>query len=408
MPRRTKKGRPTRFPGVSAIGRYQFRIRAKWKEPNTQKKRELDRVIEARTAEEAAGVRAALLAEVDEGPPTDPVLRTFATSWIASKLPTLKPSTARHYADTLELHVLPVLGERRIRELTRGSIVAWRDAQTGRPATVNTRLRVLRTLLADASADLGIPSPAARVPGLPTERATDGSSKVLSPDELRELLEAVKVHRPQWYPMVLLLATTGMRWGAASALKWDDVDWIDKVIEVRRAHVRGRVGTPKTAGSVRALPLTDELVEVLRAHQRDLMSRQAPGFSDGWMFPSSKGTLMQPSSIRKPLAHCAVVAGMAEEIRDERGRLVGYEGRVPSAHWFRYTLNHLLRRSTAGIVQRAITGHVTEQMSWHYDRVGMEEKRGAVEGAFGLLDGGPVHRSGPRGGPLVPPTKKPG
>ena len=104
----------------------------------------------------------------------------------------------------------------------------------------------------------------------------------------------------------------------------------------------------------------------------------APLRNDTLVFPSRAGTHMQPSTIRDALLAASVRAGLAEGIYDERGRLVDGKGRVPSAHWFRYTLNDLLRRVASCEVQRAITGHTTVAMSEHYSHVDVEEKRVAL------------------------------
>ena len=88
------------------------------------------------------------------------------------------------------------------------------------------------------------------------------------------------------------------------------------------------------------------------------------------MFPSRVGGLMQPSSARKPLAKAATAAGL--EVR-------------PSSHWFRHTLNRLLRQVEAGVVQRAITGHVTDAMAEHYDHVTLAEKKAAVGRVVALV-----------------------
>ncbi len=56
----------------------------------------------------------------------------------------------------------------------------------------------------------------------------------------------------------------------------------------------------------------------------------------------------------------------------------------PSSHWFRHTLNDLLRRATTGEVQRAITGHATREMSEHYSHVGRDEKRAGLTAALSL------------------------
>ena len=424
-----QKGTKTRHPGVHQIepptralpGRPAtlgtYRIRVYVKDPKTGRQRERDRVVQAASAAEAAEAREALRREyLEEREPERPRLTTaaYARSWLATKLPALKPSTRRHYADALDLHILPTLGPLYIDAVGHEDVLRWRDAQKGAPSTVNGRLRVLRNMFADATAELGLPrNPAARVRGLATTTEVDDeASKVLSPTELRELLAAVRRVVPRWYPMTLALATTGARWGELSALQWRDIDFDEGVIRIRRSHWKGQVTKPKTKASRRTIVLDEELAQVLeelRAEQLRKRPKGADGFR--WVFPSRAGTLMQSSSIRKPLRKAAIACGLAVEVLDTKGRVVRVDGRVPSAHWFRHTLNSLLRRSAEGIVQRSITGHVTEEMAEHYDRVTVAEKRKAIAGAFRLVRGGQdtgdQRKPGTEPGTGTPDTGKP-
>ena len=74
---------------------------------------------------------------------------------------------------------------------------------------------------------------------------------------------------------------------------------------------------------------------------------------------------MQPSSARKPLLAAAIEAGLAVRVGDE---VIGK-----------------VRRVAEGMVQRSITGHVTEAMAEHYDSVALREKRAALSSALRLV-----------------------
>lgn len=59
---------------------------------------------------------------------------------------------------------------------------------------------------------------------------------------------------------------TGLRQGELIGLRWRDVDWPASKIRVRQAYVRGEVTTPKSARSVRSVPMADELAGLLDRH----------------------------------------------------------------------------------------------------------------------------------------------
>jgi integrase len=95
-----------------------------------------------------------------------------------------------------------------------------------------------------------------------------------------------------------------------------------------------------------------EMANVLREHRRALVEGQAPGVSDGWVFPSEVGTLRTPGSLWKPWQGYIEAIGLTQRF---------------TVHGLRRTFNDLARRAGADrIVIRCLTGHVTEKMREHY------------------------------------------
>src|SRR5690349_10073001 len=174
-------------------------------------------------------------------------LSDYARSWLRTKLPELKPSTADKYASVLDLHILPALGDHFIDAIMPADVLKWRDAQDAKPGTVNTRLRVLRTLLADAASDLDLPrNPAQRTHAVRDRRDRDADPNTLSAEQLAKVLGYLGKHEPAWHPLFLALALTGARFGEVSALHWDDIDTSANVIHIRRAQWKGIEGDTKT------------------------------------------------------------------------------------------------------------------------------------------------------------------
>jgi integrase len=316
-----------------------------------------------------------------------PTLEAYVVdSWLPSKLPTLKKSTRDHYAWVFDARVLPVFGSRALDSIDRAEVLAWRNAVPGVNASKNSAFRVLRAMFRDAAAELDIQDPTQRIRALPEKRAS--GAKVLSATELAALLDAAREVAPKYYALILTLASTGARWGAVSALTWADLDFDARTLRIEKAQYDGVVDTTKT-GHRRTLAMTEELAVVLEARREEMQRAVAPARlrQDTLVFPSRAGTHMQPSTIRDALLAASVRAGLAEGVYDDRGRLVRGKGRVPSAHWFRYTLNDLLRRVASGEVQRAITGHTTVAMSEHYSHVDVEEKRVALGRVWETVSG---------------------
>ena len=268
-------------------------------------------------------------------------LRDYAGSWLRLTLPSLKAATKAHYVEVLGNHVLPELGDYYLDAITPRDIAQWRDAMKGRPATVNSRLRVLKTLLRDAVHDKDLPrDPTARVAALRQVR-TEDDPNCLSADELRRFLAAASELTPRVYPLFCTLAFTGGRFGEVTALKWSEIDEERGAIRIRRAQWKGKLDDTKT-GSSRTLPLLPELLEVLRDHRRALVLAQHPGLDDGWVFPGRGGKLLHNTTLRSPMQRCLRAANIGHRF---------------SVHGFRRTFNNLLRQVTHDkVVLRSMTG----------------------------------------------------
>lgn len=364
-----------RYPGVERVGPRSYRVRTKWRCPKTGRLKSIVRIVEAETQAEAATLRAAMRSEARkaEDPKPRRTLDECATSWLRSKRKETKPSTASLYATILDAYILPTLGPIFLDMLTREDAIQWRDAQDGKPASINGRLRVLRTFVGASCRDAGIPNPIERVARV-IDEATDTDddregSCVLTADELARLLASVHKRAPQHYALVLTLAYTSCRFGEATALRWTDIDHEAGVIRVRRGQWRGHVGSTKTK-TRRTIPLTPELADALVQHEAFLRAK-ANGPIKPWVFLGVRGgKMMHSSALRTPIAKAAEAAGLP---------------RRPTTHWLRHTLSDLLRQATTGQIQRAITGHVTVQMAEHYSHVGVEEKREAMGRALRLV-----------------------
>jgi integrase len=353
------------------IGDGLYRIRFKFRDPKTGRVREGDRQVEARSPAHAAELRIQLRLEAERQAletRTRVRVREYATSWIERRIATLKPSTRWRYGYVLAQHVVPKLGDVFLDALSPADVARWRDEHPGQPATVNGSLRVLKTMLADATDELDLPkNPARRVASL-RERRIDASPNCLTAPELDAVLRWMRLHEPAWFALTATLAMTGMRFGEATALKWSDLDVQGGEIIVRRAHWVGHVGTTKT-DTVRRVPLVPDLRAILDERRRALVAQKHPGLAQDWVFATSEGTLLITSTLRKPFRRALAACGIT---------------RRQTIHGLRRTFNNLVRQVASGEVVRSMTGHVTAAMTEHYSHVGRAEKAAAVSLALAL------------------------
>lgn len=363
-----------RHPGITRLGPRRYRVRVQVTDPRTRARKEVDRRIEgilADALEERERLRGELLGE-GMASPSRTSLGEYAAAWSKRRAPRLRKSTRDRYAVAVA-HITIGLGAYRLGTLRPGDVEEWLAAQVGRgdaPSSVNGRLRVLRSICRAAARDFQIGDPTSGVAALPEgdpDRATLGAA------ELRKLLEHVERADPKKYPLLLVLALTGLRWGEATALRWEDIDEADEVIRVRRAHYRGAVG-PTKSGRPRVFPLVAELAEALRRHRRRRIRAEAKvkrptGNAAGWCFTvpgrGRSWALPAPSSWAVCLpAWCGAV-----------------EVPVVTPHSFRRSWVDLARQTGAHLmVARSLVGHAGDRVHERYSTVATEEQR-AVAGA---------------------------
>lgn len=372
---RTKKGT---LSGIKKLSDGLYQIRIQTKSPKTGLPVDVKRRIRCATIAEAVAEQTRLQTEALSGERIEiPRLRDYATSWLSSRLPTLKSSTRARYALALDQHILPDLGAIYLDRLRPEDVHFWfaAKAKEKAPSTANGYLGLLRTLLADAVAQYGLRcNPTDRLRAVPKRSLAaleaDEPVNMLSAEELGRFLAALKARWPQWYALVFTQFATARRFGEVSALKWEDINSERSIITIRRAQWRTLISTPKTDRVV-TVPLTDELRAVLDEWRQTLLRSQHRHVHTGWIFPSRVG---QPhhnaSCMRKAFIDCLNQIGL---------------GRSFSSHGLRRTANNLLRQVASGEVTRAITGHVTVAMTEHYSHVAASEKHAAVQKVLSLV-----------------------
>jgi len=294
----------------------------------------------------------------------------YAWRWLARKAPNLKPSTRHCYVDALR-EICPSLGDIRMADLTPGDVSDWfasLPAHLG-ASTCNRYLRVLRTMTRDAKADLRLVHWACdRVATRPTTRNSEDDPNALSANELGRMLVAIREHEPAWYPLFATMAMTGMRFGEASALQWKDIDFNVGKVVVRRSRVRGMIGTTKTQGSQRTIPLVAELAAILQAHACRVKTA-LPEVE--WVFPSATGKPPSSGALRKPILRAASIVGLRSRI---------------TPHGLRRTLNTLALQVAPVETIRLIMGHVTTDMTIRYNAPTLDARRDVLDRVTATLE----------------------
>jgi integrase len=287
-------------------------------------------VVTCRTRREADIVQAQKTLEsrqVSLSPVVDPhsTVRAYAGRWLRLLAATVKPKTLRSYEQNLRLHILPALGGVRVAQLRVGLLRSFLLEKLGSGRSRNTIRIVRATLSAMLSAavddELLIANPAFGLGRkLGRRRAVHEEPRVMTGEQLERFLRAATESDGRHYPLLMLLARTGLRIGEALGLKWSDCDLQAREIHVRRtleAIRRGtspaeRLGAPKS-GKARTVDVSHELADELRrlelAQKSDAL-RLGAGRLSPWVFSTGEGTPLDESRVRKAFKRLLKLASL--------------------------------------------------------------------------------------------------
>ena len=108
------------------------------------------------------------------------------------------------------------------------------------------------------------------------------------------------------YEMYYIELATGLRRGELLGLKWQDIDWKNGIIKVRRqvARVDGQIEEAplKTKNSYRTVTISQQAIEVLK--------QQKAKTNDQYVFPSPNGGPISPDSVNNMLKRVLERAGI--------------------------------------------------------------------------------------------------
>ncbi len=192
-------------------------------------------------------------------------------------------------------------------------VQAWVTGETRRglaPSTVRTRLNYVQMAFRAAVVDRVIPSNPAETAKAPRTRRAEVAMKVLSAEQVRDVLEAAGDFRP----FIEVCVFAGLRLGEAAGLQLGDVQFLARSIEVRR-QVQG--STHKTAtlvppkyGSERTIYVPAELTASLSAHVAST-ALSDPGEQ---LFRTPLGRLWQRNNAAEEWRRIRQTAGLSADV----------------------------------------------------------------------------------------------
>jgi integrase len=200
-------------------------------------------------------------------------VREWATQWLETVRPTLKPKTVASYESLLRSRVLPALATRQLASLRPSDVQEWIGQMwaDGLSASRTRQAVVLLRQLLDAAVRDGIVGRNA-TGGVKLPKIEQHEAPYFEPD----VVERVASFMPEPYELLTrILGTLGPRWGEGVALRCRHVDLLRRRLRIEEslAEVSGRFvfGATKSH-AVRSVPLPPDLAAALASHVASISS----------------------------------------------------------------------------------------------------------------------------------------
>ena len=271
----------------------------------------------ARTKSEAERLRRDMLARVGDGAPvvdSRTTVERFATEWLDTRAGRNRAaSTVGEYRSRLRRHVFPVIGRKRLGDVSVTDVERVLDVAASNGASRAT-LRGVRNALGAVFSD-AVRSRVLRVnptqgAQLPDNTAPGVGRGIPSTEDVRRLLHETRgtaVGR-----VALVLAHTGARIGELLAAEWPDVGedtWTIRRTLTRDDHGRTLVGVATKTRDTRTVALTPAAASAFREQRSTVAAARISSayWDDSYAlcFPTSIGTPRDTRNLRRELGKAA-------------------------------------------------------------------------------------------------------
>lgn len=256
---------------------------------------------------EAKSVMYKMIAEMDKGKLTQKTgkkVGEWMDEWLENYLPNIEETTRVGYKTKLRCYIKPAIGDILLRSLRTEHVQRMVNDMKDRglsPKNIRDAFNNVNAAMKKAVKIRLIPynpCEAVELPKLKKYRA-----KVYPPEMIHHLLE-VAMGTDMFLP-VFLLTMVGLRRGELLALRWDDIDFKQNILRVRKNMVNGEKGciikAPKSEAGIRDISLGNDVMSVLKAARVQYMTdlfEYGVGFQNlNFVIHQKDGSPLKPDSM---------------------------------------------------------------------------------------------------------------
>lgn len=209
------------------------------------------------------------------------------TAWLSDAAAVLKDSSVAKYENILKCHILPSFGDSMLSGITNaqmmdfGNTLLQTGGKDGHGLAKSTVQGIISTMNSIRIHALRCGQEVSFTTECVYIRKDFPGFKVLSLEEEQRLVTWLFEHMSPTSLTIMLCLFTGIRIGEACALTWDHFDFIEGTILVdktmQRIRVKGsdekkteiRITEPKSACSIRKIPIPENICDLLRANHKE-------------------------------------------------------------------------------------------------------------------------------------------
>lgn len=254
------------------------------------------------------------------------------TKWLTYIEALRKPATYNQYRDIYKKHISPAIGKRKLSTIEPNDIQdvilvmnknttktrkklkgKWEEVDTGKTLstwTMKHARKIMNLAFEKAVKDKLIPVNPVKDIEIPKKQAKP--RKTLNSEELAKLYR--ELERSRWIWSAKFMLVTGVRRGELLALRWSDVDTVNKRITIDESNSSTGLDDTKSS-KIHYIPLSKLMQKYLDGQKQMLKYENNPILENeelkktNLIFPSKNGVMLQPGSYYTMLSRYSSDAG---------------------------------------------------------------------------------------------------
>ena len=251
---------------------------------------------------------------------TAPLFSDFCEIYIEAKKKTISSTTYVLYNTAIHRMLIPHFGNMHLDEIKPLHIqefINFLSSPDGRidnkgeklaPATIRRYITIMQSIMTMAWKQEYITTNPADTRRLELAKIVTPEVEAFDEEEVAEILEKAKLEPIHIHAVIAAAIYTGARRGEIAGLKWEDIDFENRTIHIRRSVVKiagekPEVKLPKTISSIRQISIPQALCDIFLDLKNEQDRKKAAlgkrWHDEGFLFTEWDGHVMHPHTPTK-------------------------------------------------------------------------------------------------------------